>query len=74
MEGHLVHLITLAEQNELGIAHLLLQASFVVKLVLLLLVGASVACWWVIFTKWRELTQAERHTTAFLESFGAIHI
>ena len=50
MEGHVIHLITLAGDNELGIAHLLLQASFVVKLVLILLAIASMMCWWVIFT------------------------
>ncbi len=75
MEGHLVHLITLAENSELSIAHLLLQASFVVKLVLILLGAASVMCWWVIFTKWRELSKAEQDTRGFLELFwGNPHI
>ena len=75
MEGHLVHLITLAEGSELSIAHLLLQASFVVKLVLILLGVASVICWWVIFTKWRELSKAEHDTRGFLELFwGNSHI
>jgi biopolymer transport protein TolQ len=75
MEGHVVHLVTLAGNSELGIAHLLLQASFVVKLVLILLAIASIMCWWVIFTKWRELSRAEQDTKGFLELFwGTPHI
>ena len=75
MEGHIIHLITLAGQSELGIGHLLLEASFVVKLVLLLLAVASMLCWWVIFTKWLELSKAEKDTKAFLNLFwGTPHI
>lgn len=75
MEGHIVHLITLSGESDLGIIHLLLQASWVVKLVLILLGVASMLCWWVIFTKWRELNRAEQDTKGFLELFwGTPHI
>ena len=75
MEGHIVHLITLSGEGDLGIIHLLLQASFVVKLVLILLAVSSMLCWWVIFTKWRELNRAEQDTKGFLELFwGTPHI
>ena len=75
MEGQVVHLVTLTGEPEMGIVHLLLEASIVVKFVLLLLTGASVICWWVIATKWRELNAAARDTQAFLELFwGTPHI
>ena len=75
MEGQLVHLVTLAGGQEITITSLLLKASLVVQLVLLLLTGASIVCWWVIFTKWRELKKANDDTQAFLELFwGTPHI
>ena len=75
MEGHLVHLITLSGEGNHSLSSLLLQASPVVKLVLLALSGASLICWWVIFTKWRELSKAEQDTSSFLELFwGTPHI
>ncbi len=69
MEGHIVHMVTLAGNSDLDIMHLLLQASFVVKVVLILLAISSMICWWVIFTKWRELSRAEIHTRGFLDLF-----
>lgn len=75
MEGHLVHLITLSGENDHSISSLLLQASPVVKLVLLTLAGSSILCWWVIYTKWRELKRAEQDTLSFLDLFwGTPHI
>ena len=75
MEGQLVHLITLAGEPEMTIMHLLLDASLVVKLVLFLLTVSSSICWWVIYTKWRELSRAAHDTHAFLELFwGTPHI
>ena len=75
MEGQLVHLITLAPDQDMSITHLVLEASFAVKLVLLILLGASATCWWIIVTKWLELKRAQRHTREFLELFwGTPHI
>ena len=75
MEGQLVHLVTLAGDQEMTIMHLLLDASLVVKFVLLILTGASSVCWWITVTKWRELSRATRDTHAFLELFwGTPHI
>ena len=48
---------------------LMLQASWVVKLVLLLLAGFSVFSWAIILFKWRELRRAEQDSDAFLEVY-----
>lgn len=48
---------------------LVLQASWVVQLVLLLLVAASVVSWAIIASKWRELRGAEQDSEAFLEVY-----
>jgi biopolymer transport protein TolQ len=48
---------------------LVLQASWVVKLVLLLLAGFSVFSWAIILFKWRELRRAEQDSDAFLEIY-----
>ena len=45
------------------------QASWVVKLVLVLLVGFSVFSWAVILYKWRELRRAEQDSDEFLEVY-----
>jgi biopolymer transport protein TolQ len=48
---------------------LMLQASWVVKLVLLLLAAFSVFSWAIILFKWRELRRAEQDSDAFLEVY-----
>jgi biopolymer transport protein TolQ len=45
------------------------QASLIVKLVLLLLLGMSVVSWGIIVTKWRELRGAVQDDDAFLEVY-----
>lgn len=48
---------------------LIWQASWVVQLVILLLVVASILSWAVILFKWRELKGAEQDSEAFLEVY-----
>jgi biopolymer transport protein TolQ len=53
----------------LGILDLILQASWLAKLVLLLLALASVVSWAIIAFKWRELRRAAEDSEAFLEAY-----
>lgn len=48
---------------------LILQAGWIVKLVLLALVTMSVVSWAIIVFKWRELKRAEQDSDAFLEVY-----
>jgi biopolymer transport protein TolQ len=48
---------------------LIWQASWIVQLVILLLVGLSVVSWTIIAFKWRELRRAEQDSEAFLEVY-----
>jgi biopolymer transport protein TolQ len=48
---------------------LILQAGWLVKLVLLVLVTMSVVSWAIIVFKWRELKRAEQDSDAFLEVY-----
>jgi biopolymer transport protein TolQ len=62
----------------LDILRLIVQAGWVVKLVLLALATASVVSWAIIAFKWRELRRASEDSEAFLEvyhegSFDAAH-
>src|SRR5688500_18843866 len=49
--------------------HLIAGASPVVMMVMLLLAGMSVACWFIIGAKLVRLSQAARHSTLFLRQF-----
>ena len=53
----------------LDVLDLILQASWLVKLVLLLLALASVISWAIIAFKWRELRRAAEDSEAFLEVY-----
>ena len=55
--------------NDLSIFHLITQASVVVQLVMLILLGASVVSWTFIFSKRKELKQAVRVTDEFEAQF-----
>jgi biopolymer transport protein TolQ len=55
--------------TDLSIFHLILEASFVVQFVMLLLVAASVASWTFIFSKRKELGHAIEITDEFEEEF-----
>ena len=48
---------------------LMLQASLIVKLVLLILFLFSLISWAIIVTKWRELRGASEDSEAFLEVY-----
>ena len=55
--------------NDLQIWQLVMSASWLVKGVMLLLLGASVASWMIIFRKRQILSGAEREAEAFEEKF-----
>jgi biopolymer transport protein TolQ len=58
-------------QADLTIASLILGASLLVKLVMLVLLFASLASWTLIFTKRRELRIAKREARSFEDEFRA---
>jgi biopolymer transport protein TolQ len=53
----------------LDVLDLALQASWIVRLVLILLVVFSITSWALILYKWRELRRAQQHSEAFLEVY-----
>ncbi|MCP5071157.1 MAG: hypothetical protein GY946_31730 [bacterium] len=53
----------------LDLFDLIWQASWIVQLVILLLVAASVLSWAAIVFKWRELNGAEQDSETFLETY-----
>ena len=55
--------------TDLSIFHLILEASFVVQFVMLLLVAASVASWTFIFSKRKEFNRSGDITDEFEEEF-----
>jgi biopolymer transport protein TolQ len=55
--------------NELQVWQLIMQASWLVKLVMLLLLVASVASWVIIFRKRQVIGAAEREAEGFEEKF-----
>ena len=58
-------------QADLSIASLILGASLLVKLVMLVLLGASVASWTLVFSKRREIQLARRAAQQFEDQFWA---
>ncbi|MCM2278537.1 MAG: protein TolQ [Oligoflexia bacterium] len=55
--------------NQTGILGLITHAGPMAIFVLLLLVGASIHCWAIIFTKWRALKRALDENAQFLTIF-----
>ncbi len=55
--------------QDLSILELIINASLVVKLILLLLVGVSVTSWYWIFRKWFALRDARAQTDQFERDF-----
>ncbi|MCB1749288.1 MAG: protein TolQ [Gammaproteobacteria bacterium] len=55
--------------NDLSIASLVLGASLLVKLIMLILLLASIASWALIFTKRRQVRQAQQEMEAFEDEF-----
>ena len=58
-----------AAPAQLDPLQLMLDASGVVKLTLLTLIGMSIACWFIIGTKAVRLQQATRQSAKFLDAF-----
>lgn len=54
---------------DLSIAGLVLNASLIVQLVLLILLGASISSWTLIFRKWQAIGQAQSGANAFEDRF-----
>lgn len=54
-----------------SIASLILDADFIVQLVLLGLVGMSLVCWAIIFQKWFRVRAASKQSARFLDLFWA---
>ncbi len=55
--------------EQLSVWSLVLGAGPIVKGVLLLLLGLSIASWAIIFSKWRSYSKAQKEATAFAENF-----
>lgn len=55
--------------ESIGILHTILNASFVVKLVLLLLLGFSATSWTIIIIKFRLISRAQKETYYFIDAF-----
>jgi biopolymer transport protein TolQ len=52
-----------------GIFGLIADSGLIAKFVLLILSGASVYCWAIIFTKWKTISRATDENTEFLNIF-----
>jgi len=57
------------EANKLSILSLILEASFIVQLVMLILLVASVVSWWFIFAKVKQIKLASENADAFEDGF-----
>ena len=58
-----------AEPHRLDPLQLILDASLVVKLVMLMLVTMSVVSWFIVGSKWLRLRQADQQSATFLDIF-----
>ena len=54
---------------ELSIIELFLNASFVVKAVILILIAASIFSWMIIFERWVYLNKSKEEILIFEENF-----
>jgi len=59
----------LAATGDLSVWGLFLQSDIVVKLVMLLLVAASIWVWAIVFEKWTSLRRVNREADAFEDRF-----
>jgi biopolymer transport protein TolQ len=55
--------------ESMSLLSLIWHASWVVQLVMLVLVGASIACWALIFQKYQQLRRARQQSRAFEDDF-----
>jgi biopolymer transport protein TolQ len=58
-----------AAAHDMSVWGLFLQADIIVKIVLLLLVAASIWCWTIIFEKWIRVRRLNRRANGFEEAF-----
>lgn len=58
-----------AQPHRLDPLQLILDASLVVKLVMLMLVSMSVVSWFIVGSKWLRLRQADQQSATFLDIF-----
>ena len=58
-----------AEPHRLDPLQLILDASLVVKLVMLMLVSMSIVSWFIVGSKWLRLRQADQQSATFLDIF-----
>ncbi len=58
-----------AQAHDLSIWGLFMQADIVVKLVMLMLIGASIRCWYIIFQKQNVMSSVNRKGDKFEEAF-----
>jgi len=56
-------------KTDLSLMHLVLQASVLVQIVMVILLVASIASWYIIFRKRSSLQRARRSAEAFEEAF-----
>lgn len=56
-------------KTDLSILHLIMEASFVVQLVMLILLAASIMSWTFIFAKFKEFSQSLEVTEEFEDKF-----
>ena len=56
-------------KTDLSLMHLILEASVLVQIVMLVLLAASLASWYIIFRKRASLNRARRSADAFEETF-----
>ncbi|MCU0840315.1 MAG: protein TolQ [Thiobacillaceae bacterium] len=61
--------MNLSLDQDLSLLTLVMSASWVVKVVLILLILASVASWWMIFVKFYVLRREHRRTESFEQEF-----
>lgn len=56
-------------ETDLSIVHLIVSASPLVQVVMLILLGASVFSWTIIFSKWKLLRRARENAEEFEKTF-----
>src|SRR4051812_35793451 len=61
--------MTPSHMTQTGVFDLVLQAGIVAKMVLLLLFFSSIACWAIIFSKWKRLQLAQLQNEKFIHAF-----
>ena len=60
--------------NDLSILNLFLAADPVVKIVMVLLIGASIWCWAIIFEKFLKLESNRRNLMNLKKTFGQVDL